>query len=78
MKLFMTEAADKAWTDLRTQLKLTALAGHLGISRAAVSAWSRVPEDRVDAVAEYLRVTPHQLRPDLRDPWETLTKRRMK
>lgn len=68
--------ADKAWADLRKTIKLTALASHLGISRAAVSAWHRVPEDRLDAVAKYLRVSAVSLRPDIRTPWDGLEKGR--
>lgn len=44
---------------------VTRIAEAVGISRAAVSQWQRVPERHVDAVARVTGIPPWQLRPDL-------------
>ena len=44
----------------------TKVAGHFdGLSPQAVSQWTRVPEDRLEKVAELTGYAPAQLRPDL-------------
>lgn len=42
------------------------IAAHFGISPAAVSRWRRVPEARLEGVAEVTGIKPAKLRPDLR------------
>lgn len=46
---------------------VVALSLRLGLSRGAVSQWSRVPPEHVIPVSEATgyKVTPHQIRPDL-------------
>jgi DNA-binding transcriptional regulator YdaS (Cro superfamily) len=45
------------------------IAGELGITRAAVATWRRVPAERVAAVERITEIPRHQLRPDLyQDP----------
>lgn len=44
---------------------ISALAGHLGITRGAICQWSRVPSDRLVEVARVTRVSRKVLRPDL-------------
>lgn len=57
--------AKQAWARIRKPWLVGQLARELGISRAAVSGWPHVPEDRVEAVAVLLGVSPRTLRPDL-------------
>lgn len=55
-------------------MPLWALSRHLGLSQPAISKWVQVPAKRLVAVARYLKVPPHRLRPDLYPPppWATL------
>jgi DNA-binding transcriptional regulator YdaS (Cro superfamily) len=46
----------------------TRIARAIGISRAAVSGWTRVPADRVLAVEGLLGIPRHLIRPDLYQP----------
>lgn len=46
----------------------TQLGNLLGISRSAVGQWRRVPSAHVLEVAKFLRVHPHDIRPDLYPP----------
>ena len=46
---------------------VAALARALGISRASVNEWARVPTDRVKAVESFTGVPRHELRPDVFD-----------
>jgi len=53
---------------------MSMIAEELGISPAAVSAWKRVPAERVLALSAILGVPKEDLRPDLYpppvpDPW---------
>lgn len=48
--------------------KIAALAEELGISRAAVSQWPRVPPDRVLEVERITGVPKEELRPDIYPP----------
>ena len=41
------------------------LARALGITRGAVSQWSRVPAERVHDVSRAIGLAPHEIRPDL-------------
>jgi DNA-binding transcriptional regulator YdaS (Cro superfamily) len=41
------------------------IAEELGITRAAVSTWRRVPAERVIAVERITEIPRHELRPDL-------------
>lgn len=65
------DRAETAWQGLRGKVNLTKLAAGLGISRAAVTGWDRVPQKRLDEVARLTGLTPQQLRPDVYfpDPW---------
>lgn len=45
--------------------RLTALATALGIFPSAILQWSRVPAERVPAVARATGLSSHDLRPDL-------------
>ncbi len=66
--------SEQAWQDLRRRINLSAVADDLKVSRAAVSAWKRVPAERVLALSAILGVPKEDLRPDLYptpvpDPW---------
>ena len=50
---------------LRRRLAVTEIADAIGISRAAVSQWRRVPERHLAAVAKITRISKRRLRPDL-------------
>jgi pyruvate kinase len=50
---------------LRTRMAVTEIAEALGVSRAAVSQWRRVPEKHLAAVARITGISKRQLRPDL-------------
>lgn len=41
------------------------IAGELGITRAAVAMWTRIPAERVAAVERITEIPRHELRPDL-------------
>lgn len=65
--------AKTAWANLRQSSQVAALARHLGVTTAAVSKWTHVPADRLNAVAQYLNLHPDVLRPDLAPaPWDDL------
>lgn len=49
---------------------LTNVANHLGISRAAVSVWKRVPLRHLRAIVKLTGIAPEQLRPDVFGGWE--------
>ena len=49
---------------------LAQLARDLGISRAAVAQWKRVPAERVVAVERFTGIPREELRPDLYAPQE--------
>lgn len=49
---------------------VAALARRLGLSRAAIYRWQRVPAERVLEVERETSVSRHDLRPDLYPPWE--------
>jgi len=54
---------------MRAQRGLLArIARGLGVTRGAVSAWPRVPAERVPAVSRITGIPPHELRPDLYEP----------
>lgn len=57
--------AEDIWTIRRETTRLTRLAEYLGVSRQAVSQWTRVPEEHHIFVARWLGVAPRDLRPDL-------------
>lgn len=73
-----TMTPETVWQDVRRQINMAALAQHLNLVRATVAAWKKVPAERVIVVAEYLKVPPQRLRPDLyapatpKDPWTVL------
>ena len=50
---------------LNTRMAVTQIAETIGISRAAVSQWRRVPEKHLAAVARITRISKRRLRPDL-------------
>jgi pyruvate kinase len=50
---------------LRTRMAVTEIAEALGVSRAAVSQWRRVPEKHVAVVARMTGISRRVLRPDL-------------
>jgi len=62
-----SEIAKLAWAELRRPEYTPLLAAHLDLSKAAISKWKQVPEDRLEAVAELLRIPRSALRPDLPD-----------
>lgn len=49
---------------------LSSVAAHLGISRAAVSVWRKVPLRHLRAIAKLTGLPPERLRPDLFMGWE--------
>ena len=50
---------------LRTRMAVTEIAEAIGVSRAAVSQWRRVPERHLTAVARITGMAKRELRPDL-------------
>ena len=50
---------------LRTRMAVTEIAEALGVSRAAVSQWRRVPEKHLTTVARMTGISRRVLRPDL-------------
>jgi len=50
---------------LRTRMAVTEIAEALGVSRAAVSQWRRVPAKHVATVARMTGISKRVLRPDL-------------
>lgn len=70
------QRAETAWRAVRSGVNLTQLAAQLGISRAAVTGWDRVPEKRLVEVSRLIGIGRKQLRPDLfpsSDPWSELS-----
>ena len=59
--------ARNAWKRHRPKRpgRIKAIAGEIGITPAAVSAWRQVPAERLGIVAAYLGVPPAALRHDL-------------
>jgi DNA-binding transcriptional regulator YdaS (Cro superfamily) len=57
--------SERAAVRLRQEFRVAELAEKLGITPPAIYAWSRVPENRVAAVAKLTRIPRHELRPDL-------------
>lgn len=47
------------------------LAAHLGISRQAVSRWTKIPMRHLAAISEITGMQPHELRPDVFGPKNT-------
>lgn len=72
---------EQAWAEARATISLKELGERLQppLTRAAVSAWERVPAERVVEVARLLGVPRETLRPDLYapdplpGPWSALT-----
>lgn len=50
--------------------RVAAIAAATGLSKQAVSAWQRIPAERVPAIAEALGLERWELRPDLWSPPE--------
>jgi pyruvate kinase len=50
---------------LSRRLAVTQIADAIGISRAAVSQWQRVPERHLAVVSRLTRISRRRLRPDL-------------
>lgn len=68
---------EQAWADIRGTLFLADIAKNLKppMTRAAISAWTRVPAERVIEVARIIDEPPQRLRPDLYpppDPWSDI------
>lgn len=68
---------EQAWAEIRGTLYLSDIAKNLRppLTRAAISAWTRVPAERVIEVAQIIGESPQRLRPDLyppADPWSEL------
>lgn len=60
---------DKAVRKIRGKRGLPArIAEACGIERTAVYQWTRVPIERVHAVAALLQMTPEEIRPDIFRP----------
>jgi len=58
--------SDPAIVKMRSQWGLiTRIAEVTGLSRQAVSRWKRVRPEYVEIVAPILKMTPHQIRPDV-------------
>ena len=62
-----SQSAKRVWDTYRHPGFTAKLAKALGISKAAVSKWQQVPEDRLDVVAEIMEIPRGVLRPDLPD-----------
>ena len=69
----MTTPED-AWKATRPKINLAWLANEIGLTRAAVSAWTKVPAERIIEISRLLGVPKERLRPDLypADPWSAL------
>lgn len=63
------DIAKYAWARHRRPEYTALLARELGVSKAAVSKWKHIPEDRLDAVSDALGISRALLRPDLPDLW---------
>ncbi len=66
----MTKTPERAWAEARSSINLTWLAETLEppLTRAGVSAWKKVPAERVLEVSRLTGVPRERLRPDLYDP----------
>ncbi|MFA5897907.1 MAG: YdaS family helix-turn-helix protein [Hyphomicrobium sp.] len=53
-----------SWLDTERGRRVR-LAAHLRIGPSALSQWTRVPAERVQEVADFTGILPHQLRPDV-------------
>ena len=60
-----SQSAKRVWDTYRHPSFTAKLAKALGLSKAAVSKWQQVPEDRLDIVAEIMELPRGVLRPDL-------------
>lgn len=61
--------AVRAWQTHRLKARpLKLFAARLNISQPAISKWRQVPEDKLEATAEFLGLQPADLRPDLQAP----------
>lgn len=47
---------------------LSKVAAEIGVTRAAVVKWRRIPAERVSRVSEITGIPRHELRPDLWEP----------
>lgn len=63
------QLAETAWARLKRELNLAFIADEIGLTRAAVSAWAKVPAERVVDIERITGIPRHTLRPDLYDPW---------
>ena len=67
--------AEKAWAEIRRAVNLSWLAEQLHLTPAAVSAWNKVPPERIIEIELLTGVPRERLRPDLYrhpDPWSAL------
>lgn len=65
---------EQAWIEAKPHINGAQLAKRLGISRAAVSAWTKAPAERVTEISRITGIGKQFLRPDLYppDPWVSL------
>lgn len=66
---------EQAWAVARRVVNMAYIADELGMTRAAVSAWTKVPAERVVVVSRLTGIARQKLRPDLYtsdDPWSAL------
>ncbi len=68
-----SQSAKRVWDTYRHPSFTAKLAKALGISKAAVSKWQQVPEDRLDTVAAIMELPRGVLRPDLPDIGNTIS-----
>lgn len=62
------KSAEDTWAEIKATTNLAALADQLkpkALTRAAVSAWAKVPAERVIELEALLGIPREQLRPDL-------------
>lgn len=70
----LMKTPEEAWKESRGGINLSWLAEQIGLTPAAVSAWSKVPAERVVRISNLLGVPRERLRPDLyQDPWSLNT-----
>lgn len=67
----MSKTPQDAWLSVRAFLNFAEVARAIGITRASISAWPYVPEERVEAVSEATKIPCHELRPDVYPPPDT-------
>lgn len=64
-----TVVANPVLAAIRSRRGLAGKLGeHLGISRAAVWMWNRVPAEHALSVAKFMKLHPHEVRSDLYRP----------